>query len=180
MLYNELLDRLQNLTNRTPSQSELIKILNIKQSTMSERAKRNSKFSPKEISILNDYYGINLYTSSTKLNINLNEKILDDENSQGKRLQKIRKILNLNQLDLCKLLNLSQQAISNIEEDKIFLHNEDLIILGKKLNINIDYLLIGRGSMFIKNSSNIKDNIKQSLKEMFLSGELDKEFFQNI
>lgn len=70
MQYNEVLNRLQNLINKTPTQSELVEILGIKQSTMSERAKRNSKFSPKEISQLNEHYGINLYIDITETSQN--------------------------------------------------------------------------------------------------------------
>ena len=65
MQYNEVLSRLQNLINKTPTQGELVKILGVKQSTMSERARRNSKFSPEEISLLNEHYGVNLYTNIT-------------------------------------------------------------------------------------------------------------------
>jgi len=65
MQYNEVLNRLQNLINKVPTQGELVKILGVKQSTMSERARRNSKFSPEEISLLNKHYGVNLYTNIT-------------------------------------------------------------------------------------------------------------------
>ncbi len=67
MKYNEVLCRLQNLINRVPLQSELIQILGLKQSTMSERAKRNSKFTPNEILLLNKHYGINLYSTITNV-----------------------------------------------------------------------------------------------------------------
>lgn len=178
MLYNELLDRLQNLTNRKPSQAELIQILNIKQSTMSERARRNSKFSPKEIDCLNDYYGINLYTSKVKANRKISDEYSNNINTQGKRLKKIRQVLNINQEDLAKAINLPKQIIANIEADKVLLNNEKLIALGENFNISLNYLLLGKGEMFIKNSSSeIKDYIKQSLKEMFQTGELNKEFF---
>lgn len=65
MQYNEVIDRLQNLINKVPTQGELIKILGIRQSTMSERVKRNSKFTPNEILLLNSHYGVNLYTDVT-------------------------------------------------------------------------------------------------------------------
>lgn len=68
MLYNEVLDRLQKLINKIPTQAELMQILEIKQSTMSERARRNSKFYPDEISKLNEYYGVNLFTNKSQNN----------------------------------------------------------------------------------------------------------------
>lgn len=79
MQYSVVLDRLQNLINYKPTQADLVKILGIKQSTMSERAKRDSKFTPKEISLLNQYYNINLFTnnSENQNKINIEEITLD-------------------------------------------------------------------------------------------------------
>lgn len=64
MQYNAVLDRLQNLINYTPSQAELCQITGIKQSTMSNRASRNSDFNSNEIVMLNNYYNINLFSNS--------------------------------------------------------------------------------------------------------------------
>lgn len=68
MRYSEVLDRLQNLINYRPSQAELMQILNVKQSTMSNRVNRNSDISIDEISKINEHYGINLYTSTSQTN----------------------------------------------------------------------------------------------------------------
>lgn len=68
MLYNEVSDRLQKLINKTPTQGDFIKILGLKQSTVSERARRNSKFLPEEILKLNEHFGVNLYTNTTNNN----------------------------------------------------------------------------------------------------------------
>ena len=65
MKYNTVLDRLQNLINYTPDQSELCKITGVKQSTMSNRAARNSDFSSDEVVMLNNYYNVNLFTNAT-------------------------------------------------------------------------------------------------------------------
>ena len=56
MRYNEVSERLQNLTNKIPTQADFMKILDLKQSTISERARRNSKFSPEEIIKLNYFW----------------------------------------------------------------------------------------------------------------------------
>lgn len=42
MRYNEVLERLQNLTNYKPSQSEIGKILDLRQTAISGRANRDS------------------------------------------------------------------------------------------------------------------------------------------
>ena len=58
MQYDSVLKCLQNLINYKPSQAELCKILNIKQSTMSNRAVRNSSFNHNEIETLENHYGV--------------------------------------------------------------------------------------------------------------------------
>lgn len=60
MQYDVVLSNLQNLINYKPSQAELCKILNVKQSTMSNRAIRNSSFTHSEITTLENYYGVKL------------------------------------------------------------------------------------------------------------------------
>jgi hypothetical protein len=64
MKYSVVLERLQNLINYIPDQSELCRITGVKQSTMSNRSSRNSDFSSDEIVMLNEYYNINLFTNS--------------------------------------------------------------------------------------------------------------------
>lgn len=58
MRYNEVIDKLQNLTNRKISQSELCQILGVKQSAMGNRANRNSVFSDVEIATLENHYNV--------------------------------------------------------------------------------------------------------------------------
>lgn len=64
MKYSVVLDRLQNLINYKPNQSELCKITGVKQSTMSVRATRDSDFTSDEIVMLNEYYNINLFNNN--------------------------------------------------------------------------------------------------------------------
>lgn len=71
MQYSALLERLQNLINYTPSQAELCKITDVKQSTMGNRQTRDSQFSDDEIQKINDYYGIDIYKGNTKSDITL-------------------------------------------------------------------------------------------------------------
>lgn len=65
MNYNTLMTQLQNLINRDIPQSELCKILNLKQSTMSNRQQRNSAFKDVEISLLEKHYNVILSENSS-------------------------------------------------------------------------------------------------------------------
>ena len=61
MRYSTLLDRLQNLINYRPSQTELASIINIRPNAMSGRCSRNSDFSELEILEIEQHYGVDLY-----------------------------------------------------------------------------------------------------------------------
>lgn len=58
MRYTVLLDRLQNLINYKPSQSEIGKILDLRQTAISGRANRDSNFSDDEIRKIEQYYHV--------------------------------------------------------------------------------------------------------------------------
>ena len=98
--------------------------------------------------------------------------------TQGKRLQKIRKSLNITQEALGEILEVSKQVISNIEADRVLLNNDKLVSLGKNFNVNTDYLLLGRGGMFFDTQlnvfagSNLHEEIRKTIKEMITSGEI--------
>lgn len=68
--YSVVLNRLQNLINYIPSQAELCNICRTKQSTMSNRANRDSDIPSDEIVMINNYYGINLYAEEVLSNNN--------------------------------------------------------------------------------------------------------------
>ncbi|MDO5436683.1 MAG: helix-turn-helix transcriptional regulator [bacterium] len=69
--------------------------------------------------------------------------------TQGSRLKKIRQLLDLSQADFGEKIGVSKQYISNLEADRNFLNNEKLVSLLVDLNVNINYLLDGRGEVFI-------------------------------
>lgn len=79
MKYSEVLNRLHNLINYTPSQSELCRILDTKQSTMSNRAMRDSEIPVEDIGKINKYYSINLFTNASLTQPNID--ITPDNNS---------------------------------------------------------------------------------------------------
>ena len=58
MRYSLLLERLQNLINYKPSQTEIGKILDLRQTAISGRANRDSNFSPEEIEKIEKYYHV--------------------------------------------------------------------------------------------------------------------------
>lgn len=78
MRYNEVLKRLQNLINIVPTQAELCGITGLKSNTMSNRAVRNSEFSKDEISLINNFYKINLFTNTLTDNTQYEDNIQID------------------------------------------------------------------------------------------------------
>ena len=69
MKYSVLLDRLQNLTKRKISQSELCNILGLKQSAMGNRQSRDSNFSDLEIMTIEHHYNVILSEQSELIEI---------------------------------------------------------------------------------------------------------------
>ena len=70
----------------------------------------------------------------------------------GQRFNEIRQALNLPQQEFGLKLGLSSQGISNIEKDKSFLTLEKMQAL-ESFNISLNYLVYGKGSMFIETAS---------------------------
>lgn len=64
MRYSTLLDKLQNLINYKPTQTELAKIINIKPNAMSGRCSRDSDFTERELLQIEQYYNIDFYKDS--------------------------------------------------------------------------------------------------------------------
>ncbi len=97
---------------------------------------------------------------------------------QGKRLKQIRQALGLSQDDLGSVLGISKQFYSNIETDRTKLNNEKLVLLCTEYNVNINYLLCGKGEMFIKEQpDNFKNEVKQAILDLLKEGELNKNDF---
>jgi transcriptional regulator with XRE-family HTH domain len=77
--------------------------------------------------------------------------MIESENIKtiGGRLLTIRIILNLTQYELAKYLEVSQFNISRIENNKSLLDSDQLVKLYNLFDINLEWLLIGNGAMFI-------------------------------
>ena len=82
--------------------------------------------------------------------------------TQGERLKKIRKSLDLSQEEFGKKIGLSRGAIASVEADGNKFSQDTLCKLIQTFDININYLLIGIGSPF-----NLKEN--DSTKNEFLN-----------
>lgn len=64
MRYSKLIDTLQKLINRKPSQAELGKIIGLAQTAISGRANRDSEFSEDEIKLIEQAYNVLMVTDS--------------------------------------------------------------------------------------------------------------------
>lgn len=68
--------------------------------------------------------------------------------TMGVRLKKIREALHLKQSELGAVFDCSYAFISAVENDKSKLSVENLIKLLVKYDVNINYVLAGKGEMF--------------------------------
>jgi len=84
----------------------------------------------------------------------------------NKRIKKIRLTLNLCQKDFAQLLETSQSNISKYERGEMKPTLDFLINLNEKLNVNLNWVLIGKGHIFIQNEETgiDIDKIKQALE----------------
>ena len=73
------------------------------------------------------------------------------------RLKKIRQVLKLSQEQLAKNLNISKQAISNMENAKSLPSIPVLYKLLVDFHVNINYLLSGDGSAFMEDEKSFKE-----------------------
>lgn len=69
--------------------------------------------------------------------------------TQGNRLKKIRKALNLSQEEFGKKIGLTRGAIAAVEADGNKFSQDVLCKLIQTFNVNVNYFLVGIGEMFI-------------------------------
>lgn len=65
MRYSAVLDTLQNLTKRKPTQQEIANILGVKQGVIGNRAVRNSMFTAEDLNKLEKHYNISFYNKTS-------------------------------------------------------------------------------------------------------------------
>ena len=68
--------------------------------------------------------------------------------SQGNRLKKIRNSLKLSQEEFGKQIGLTRAAIAAVEADNNKFSQDVLCKLILTFDVNINYLLVGKGNMF--------------------------------
>lgn len=76
----------------------------------------------------------------------------------NERIKKIRKILKLNQAELGRNLNIDKSSMSKIETGRLNLNYEGLQKLHQLYSVNLNWLLCGKGKLFIE-GYNIGDEI---------------------
>lgn len=84
--------------------------------------------------------------------------------TQGERLKDLRRELKLTQDGLGDFFNVSKQVVSNLEADRILLNNEKLVSLCENFNVNISWLLCGKGTMF---NEPVEDTKEEEMKKWF-------------
>ncbi len=86
------------------------------------------------------------------------------ESTVGTRFKKIRKILDMSQEELASFLNVTKQAISNIENSKSLPSITVMAKLAKEYDINLNYLIAEIGEVVLTKDKNYK-SIRDLLME---------------
>lgn len=87
----------------------------------------------------------------------------------GARFKKVRQLKDLKQEEIANILGLTKQSISNIENDKTFVSKDVLCKLIIDLNVNLNYLVAGKGLMFLSDteiSTTSKTEIAQEVEKI--------------
>lgn len=88
----------------------------------------------------------------------------------GKRVRKIRLQKGISQEQFGELIGIKKAAVSKIENDDNSLSRSNLISICKQFNINEEWLLYGKGEMFIPES---RENEIRAFFENALSSDTD-------
>jgi transcriptional regulator with XRE-family HTH domain len=78
------------------------------------------------------------------------------ENSVNTRIKAIRQALKLSQRDFCKGVYLSQSLYAAIELDQRKVNDRHIALIVNKYKANKDWLLTGKGEMFLEPIFNVK------------------------
>ncbi len=83
----------------------------------------------------------------------------------GDRIRLLRKQLHKSQDEFASVLGITKQAISNIENSKSSPSPQVLYKMHTKLNINLNYIIAGKGEIFT--SEEQKEDLKKTLMKEF-------------
>ena len=85
--------------------------------------------------------------------------------TQGERIKEVREILRLSRQEFADKIGSSEPSIGKAERNKGNLGIEVYCNLINNLNISVDWILSGKGSMFIiEKTENISDGFKELVK----------------
>lgn len=85
--------------------------------------------------------------------------------TQGKRLKNIREKLKLNQTEFADKLNIKSQSVWKAEKNINKLSNDNLFNLVSQFNINLNYLISGKGEMFINETIQPSEELRAMFQE---------------
>ena len=87
--------------------------------------------------------------------------------SQGNRLKKIRNSLKLSQEEFGKQIGLTRAAIAAVEADNNKFSQDVLCKLILTFDVNINYLLVGKGNMFNASEfEQVKDELALEVRKI--------------
>jgi len=90
---------------------------------------------------------------------------MSDEIKMGERIKELRKFFNFSQARFADNLKISQGFLSDVEKDKKIPGSSFLLSLLKYYGVNINWLLTGRGEMFLKEDIYISEEERENLKD---------------
>jgi len=83
-------------------------------------------------------------------------------NTQGKRFKQLRQNLSKNQEELANVLGIARTSISKLENESGYFEMETYPKLVNILDINLNWLIAGKGEMFIKeNAASDSDDLRK-------------------
>lgn len=83
----------------------------------------------------------------------------------NKNLQKILLELKITQTDMSKILGISRQQFNNIINGRSSLTDKNILTLMNNFNVNSNYLLTGKGPMFLTSDNQDDDVMVIKLKK---------------
>ena len=88
--------------------------------------------------------------------------------TQGERIKNIRLELRLSQDKFGEGLGITKQYVSNIENGIALLSNEKLTSLLVNYNVNINYILTGKGEVFLGSNKKEEDKLENKILQVVL------------
>ena len=78
--------------------------------------------------------------------------MIEEENKDtvGYRIKQIRKALNIKGKDFAPRIKISGPSLSEIEKGKYYPNFEFMVNISREFNVNLYYLILGEGEMFIE------------------------------